>query len=254
MGVLQLLRIPIWLEGRVVLEQAALKRDPVLRGEGVPPGDGSPVLLIPGFMAGDPSLGTMAGWLKRLGYRPCRARMRANVDCTSRALDRLEAELEQLAERDGAKVAIVGQSRGGTMARLLAVRRPDLVRAVVALGSPMTDQFAVHPYVRAQVTAVGFLGTIGVPGLFGRGCSSGECCAEAREQLTGPFPRGVAFTSVYSRTDGIVDWGSCLDPAARHVEVTASHIGMAVNAGVFRAVAEALAGEQTGKARLRDAA
>jgi pimeloyl-ACP methyl ester carboxylesterase len=235
------LGIPIWRESRVALEHAALRRDPVLHGRGVPPGDGSPVLLVPGFMAGDPSLATMAGWLKRLGYAPCRARMRVNVDCATRALDRLEAEVEQLAERHGRPAAVVGQSRGGSLARGLAMRRPDLVHTIVALGSPLTDQFAVHPLVRAQVTWVGLLGTIGVPGLFGRGCTHGECCAEAREQASQPFPRDVRFVSVYSRSDGIVDWRACLDPDAEHVEVDASHVGMAVNRHVFRAIAEALA-------------
>jgi triacylglycerol lipase len=252
----RLLRIPIWREGRVVLEQAALLRDPVLRGDGVPRGDGSPVLLIPGFLAGDPSLATMARFLRRIGHHPCRARMRANVDCTTRALDRLEAEAERLAEGHGAPVAVVGQSRGGSMARLLAVRRPDLVRAIVCLGSPVTDQFAVHPLVRVQVTALGVLGTLGVPGLFGRGCADGACCAVTREQAAAPFPENVAYTAVYSRTDGIVDWNACLDPAARHVEVDASHIGMAVNAQVFRAVAGALAAPEPRRrrGRLRDAA
>lgn len=235
------LRIPIWREGLVAFEHAALRRDPVLRGEGVPRGDGAPVLLVPGFMAGDPSLATMAGWLKRLGHRPCRARMRANIDCSTRALDRLEREVETLAERDGRRVAVVGQSRGGTMARGLAMRRPDLVSAIVTLGSPLNDHFAVHPLVRAQVTALGVLGTVGVPGLFGRGCGSGECCAVFREQATQPFPDGVGFVSVYSRTDGIVDWRACLDPDAEHVEVRASHVGMAVNADVYRAIASALA-------------
>ncbi|MDQ5807584.1 MAG: hypothetical protein M3320_02810, partial [Actinomycetota bacterium] len=104
------LRIPIWREGRVALESAALRRDPVFRGEGVPHGDGTPVLLVPGFLAGDPSLATMAGWLKRIGHRPCRARMRVNVDCATRALDRLEEEAEALAGRHGRRVAVVGQS------------------------------------------------------------------------------------------------------------------------------------------------
>ena len=234
---MRLLRIPIWREGRVALEHAALQRDPVLRGEGVPRGDGSPVLLVPGFLAGDPSLAIMAGWLKRIGYRPCRARMRANVDCATRALDRLEAEAEAL----GRPVAIVGQSRGGTMARALAARRPDLVRSIVTLGSPLTDQFAVHPLVRVQVTALGALGTFGVPGLFSRSCTHGECCAETRELMAGPFPREVDFVAVYSRSDGIVDWRSCLDPAARHVEVRSSHIGMSVHPDVYRAVGAALA-------------
>jgi pimeloyl-ACP methyl ester carboxylesterase len=234
------LRIPIWREGRVALEHAALRRDPVLEGEGVPPGNGMPVLLIPGFLAGDPTLATMARWLKRMGYRPCRARMRINVDCTTRAVERLEAEAEELAARHGRKVAIVGQSRGGALARILAVRRPDLIEGIVTLGSPLLDHFRIHPLVRAQVLGLGLLGTLGVPGLFSHACGYGECCAESREHGLAPFPKKVGFVSIYSRSDGIVDWRSCLDPCAEHVEVHASHIGMAVSAPVFRAVGEAL--------------
>jgi triacylglycerol lipase len=237
----RLLRIPIWREGRVPLEHAALLRDPVLRGDGVPHGDGAPVLLVPGFLAGDPSMSTMAGWLKRLGYRPCRARMRANIDCETRSLDRLEESLAALSERHGRQVAVVGQSRGGAFARGLAMRRPDLVSTIVALGSPVVDQFAIHPLVRVQATALGALGTFGVPGLVSRGCTHGDCCAETRARAGEPFPEGVRFVSVYSRSDGIVDWRSCLDPAAEHVEVRSSHIGMAVHPGVYRAIARALA-------------
>ena len=237
---LSTVRIPIWRESRVAFEHAALQRDPVLRGEGVPRGDDGPVLLVPGFLAGDPSLRIMAGWLKRIGHRPSRARMWINVDCTTRALERLEVAVEELAERHGRPVSIVGQSRGGTMARLLAVRRPEHVARIVCLGSPLLDQFAIHPLVRAQVTAVGALGTLGVPGLFSRGCGYGTCCAETREQTIAPLAEHIDFVSVYSRSDGIVDWRACLDPAARQVEVRASHIGMAVNGGVYRVVADAL--------------
>jgi triacylglycerol lipase len=234
------LRIPIWREGRIAAEQVALRRSPVFRGEGVPRGDGAPVLLIPGFLAGDPSLTTLARWLKRMGYRPCRGHMRFNVDCTSRTLERLEAELVSLSEQHGRKVTIVGQSRGGAMARLLAVRHPDLVEGIVTLGSPLTSQLAVHPLVRAQVTLVGLLGTLRVPGLFSHGCGYGACCEDARKQATGRFPTGVSFTSIYSRSDGIVDWHACLDPAAEHVEINASHIGMSSNAEAFAAIAAAL--------------
>lgn len=235
------LQIPLWREARVPFEHAALRRDPVYRGEGVPRGDAAPVQLIPGFMAGDPSLGLMARWLRDLGYRPCRAEMRVNIDCTERALQRLEASLERQAERHGRQVRIVGQSRGGSMARALAVRRPDLVEGIVTLGSPLTDEFAIHPLIKAQVVWVAALGSAGVRGLFGYGCRMGACCAQARADIQeAPFPDGVRFTSVYSRSDGVIDWRSCLDPAARHVEVRASHIGMAVHPDVFRAVGEAL--------------
>src|SRR3954454_8754535 len=241
MASLSALRIPIWGESRAGLEHAALLRDPVLRGAGVPRGDGAPVMLVAGFMAGDASLRVMARWLRDLGHRPCRAGLRANVDCTTRTIERLEAEVEALAERPGRRVTIIGQSRGGSMARILAVRRPDLVERIICLGSPLVDQMAVHPLVRAQVVALGLLGSAGMPGLFTRECGLGECCELAREQATAAFPDAVACVAVYSRSDGIVDWRSCLDPAARQVEVRSSHVGMAVNADVFRVVAEALA-------------
>jgi pimeloyl-ACP methyl ester carboxylesterase len=233
------LRIPIWREGLIALERATLTNHPVWRGEDVSRGDGRPVLLIPGFLAGDVSLAVMAGWLKRIGYRPCRAGIRANVDCTTRAVERLEEQLEQLAGRYHRTVTVIGQSRGGTMARILAVRRPDLIDRIVCLGSPLVDQFAVHPFVRLQVHAVALLGSMGLRGVFSRGCRDG-CCAQANADLAGPFPDTVRFTSIYSRSDGIVDWHSCLDPVARHVEVHSTHMGMSVNASVFVVVAEAL--------------
>lgn len=235
------LRIPIWREARVALERAALSRDPVLRGQGVPRGDGRPVLLIPGFMAGDLSLGLMGRWLSHIGYEPSHAGIRANVDCTARVLTRLEEQLERQVHRHDRPVTIVGHSRGGSMARLLAVRRPELVHAIVCLGSPLNDQLAVHPLVRAQVEAVGLLGTLGVKGLFRRQCLLGDCCAEVRVQATAAFPGGIGFTSIYTRSDGVVDWRSCLDPAAEHVEVGASHCGMAVNGEVFTKIGRAIA-------------
>ena len=234
------LRIPIWGEARVALEHAALRRHPVFRGDGVSPGDGAPVLLVPGFLAGDVSLGVMAGWLKRMGYRPCRAGIRVNADCTSRALDRLDAQLERFADRHERKVTIVGQSRGGSLARILAVRRPDLVDGIVCLGSPVVDPLAVHPFVRAQVEAVAVLGSLGVRGLFSHACRHGACCRQARIDATAAWPADVGFTSVYSRSDGIVDWRACLDRHARHVEVRSSHVGMAVNPAVFQIVAATL--------------
>ncbi len=237
------LQIPIWGEARAALEHAALRRHPVFRGEGVAPGDGAPVMLVPGFLAGDVSLGMMAAWLKRIGYRPCRAGIRANVDCTSRALERLDGQLERFAERHGRKVTIVGQSRGGSLARILAVRRPDLVAGVVTLGSPVLDPLAVHPFVRAHVEAVAALGSLGIPGLFSHRCRFGPCCQQARADATAPWPEHVEFTSVYSRSDGIVDWRACLDPHARHVEVRSSHVGMAVHPAVFEIVGEVLAGQ-----------
>jgi pimeloyl-ACP methyl ester carboxylesterase len=232
---------PLWRESRLPAERLALAVDPVWRGEGVPRGDGQAVLLIPGFLAGDPTLGTMAAWLKRLDYAPRRAGVRANVDCATRAADRLEERVRELHALTGRRVSIVGQSRGGSLARLLAHRAPDAVAGIVTLGSPLMDELAVHPWVKLHVRAVATLGSLRVPGLFSRACRDGDCCAISRDLIEDEFPVGVGFVSVHSRSDGIVDWRSCIDPAADAcIEIHGSHCGMSLNAGAYRAIAAAL--------------
>jgi pimeloyl-ACP methyl ester carboxylesterase len=235
---------PLWREGRIGLEWAALLRSDVLRGAGVPAGRGRGVLLIPGFMAGDGSLGTMTQWLRAAGWHTKRAGIRANLSCSGVTCTRLEERLEALAERTGQRVTIVGQSRGGVFAKALAAHRPDLVAGIVALGSPVRSQLAVHPLVLAQVGVVAALGGSGaVPGLLSWRCLRGACCAPFRAALTGPFPQEVGYVALYSRSDGIVDWRSCIDPDADAcVEVHGSHCGMSLNPEVYRAIGRALSG------------
>src|ERR1700712_3001498 len=161
---------PLWRESLAGVEAAALFRSSVWRGGGVPDGEGRPVLLIPGFMAGDGSLATMTRWLRENGYHTRRAGIRANVGCSEEACARLEARLEGFAEATGDRVAIIGQSRGGVFARVLAARRPDLVSGIVTLGSPTVNQLSAHPFVLAHVVLVGALGTGRVPGMFSVSC------------------------------------------------------------------------------------
>ena len=231
---------PLWRESRAGVEAARLFASSVWRGGGVPDGAGRPVLLIPGFMAGDGSLATMTRWLRENGYRTRRAGIRANVGCSEDCLQRLEGRLEALAEATGERVAIIGQSRGGVLARVLGSRRPDLVSGIVTLGSPTVSQLRAHPLVLAQVLVVGALGTSRVPGMFRVSCLRGACCERFRGDLAADFPPEVGFTALYSRTDGVVDWRACLDPAAELVEVRASHVGMAINPEVYAEVGHAL--------------
>jgi triacylglycerol lipase len=233
---------PLWRESRIGLEWAALRRSDVFRGTGLPAGEGRGVLLIPGFMAGDGSLGTLTQWLRGGGWHTKRAGIRANLACSEVACTRLEERLEGLAERTGRRVTLVGQSRGGVFAKALAARRPDLVAGIIALGSPVRSQLAVHPLVLAQVGVVAALGGSGaVPGLLSWRCLRGECCAPFRAALAAPFPREVGYVALYSRSDGIVDWRSCIDPDADAcVEVHGSHCGMSLNPEVYRAIGRAL--------------
>ncbi len=206
-----------------------------------PAGDGQPVMLIPGFLAGDTSLRRMAVWLRSGGYVLARSGIRRNTGCMEDIVAELEGRLERAVEAAGRPAMLVGQSRGGSIARALSALRPDLVDTLVTLGSPLRDQLAVHWRTWPSIVAIGALGTAGVPGMFSVSCLRGECCARTIEAVTAPFPDGIRFISVYSRSDEVVHWEACLDPAAVQLEVDASHIGMGFARGVWTALAAELA-------------
>ena len=224
-------------------ELATLRRDPIAGGVGFPEGRGRPVFLIPGYMTGDPSLSRMAKALGAAGWEAETAGIRLNVGCASAMAKPLEKRLEaHVAACGGRKAVLLGQSRGGVFAKLLAARRPDLVEALITLGTPMLDPLAVHLLVLANVGVVGTLGTLGVPGVLKVSCTrAGGCCEDVRRDATARLPESVEFLSIYSRSDGIVDWRACLDPAARRVQVDSSHCGMAWNPEVWRVIGAQLA-------------
>jgi pimeloyl-ACP methyl ester carboxylesterase len=205
-----------------------------------PAGDGQPVMLIPGFLAGDASLTRMAVWLRTGGYVLARSGIRRNTGCMEDIVGDLERRLERAVDAAGRPALLIGQSRGGSIARAMATLRPELVETLVTLGSPLRDQLAVHWRTWPSIIAIGALGTIGVPGMFGAGCLRGECCARTIDAVTSPFPDGVGFISVYSRSDEVVRWEACLDPAAIQLEVDTSHIGMGFSRGVWTALASEL--------------
>jgi triacylglycerol lipase len=231
--------VPLRGELRYGLELARLLAD----RDFLRPSRGShepPVLLVPGFMAGDQSLSVLAGWLRRRGSRTARAGMLFNADCAERAVGRLESRLRQLADGSEGRVVLIGQSRGGELARVAALRNPELVSTLVMLGSPVLNPLSVGPAVLGAVRAVARLGNIGVPGMLSAECGDGPCCAAFRDDLQAPLPRGVRAVSIYSRSDGIVSWEACLDPSAEQVEVESSHTGMSVNTRVYGVLARVL--------------
>jgi triacylglycerol lipase len=205
------------------------------------PRAGDPVLLVPGFMAGDYTLAGMARTLRRRGYRTYRSHITANVGCTLNAAAALEARIESIAIRRGARVSVVGHSLGGLLARGLAVRRPDLIAGIVTMGSPMLAPGAHHVGLTAGVEALVRLSRAGLPGLMSEECVAGACARQSFEESREPMPKEVGFTAVYSKRDGIVDWRACVDPEARAVEVSASHVGMALDPRVIAEVSHALA-------------
>jgi triacylglycerol lipase len=198
------------------------------------------VLLVPGFMAGDSSLTVLAGWLRRRGIRAAHAGILMNTDCGERETQRLDSRVRRLAEETGERVVLIGQSRGGELARVVAARNADTVSTLVMLGAPVLGPLDVGPSVLGAVRSVARLGDLGAPRMFSTECGNGACCADYRADMVRPLPESTRAVAIYSRSDGIVSWRSCLDPYAEHVEVNSSHSGMSVNAQVYRLLAQIL--------------
>jgi triacylglycerol lipase len=222
---------PMWLEGRLAAEYVNLIQDPIFYGRGVPRGDGRPVFLIPGFLAGDQTLRTMQSWLRRLDYLPVLSGIRFNVHYSELTLEGVLERLYVHHRRTKQKVALVGHSRGGLLAKVLADRNPELVSQVITLGSPLNAALDVHPVTMAAVHAARFYNWV-------RFRKDGDPEATFMEQLAAP--PAVPVTSLYTRSDGVVNWEACLRDDVTAIEVHGSHGGLGVNAEVYHHLARLL--------------
>ncbi|MCW5850353.1 MAG: hypothetical protein KIT87_09755 [Anaerolineae bacterium] len=235
--------IPWWRENLlfILFEWLALRLSLVFYGIGVPRGDGAPVVLIPGYLTNDWSLLEMFHWLRRMGYRPYVSHIGWNCDCFDVLVDRLLETIEQANAETGRKVALIGQSLGGVFARSAATRRPELVSCVITLGSPFRG-FLTNPFVQwAAGLTRAFVLWRRRPHV-AAGCCTLDCPCKTVAALHAPFPSTVPQHAVYSKTDGVVDWRTCInDDPATNVEVHGTHIGMGLNRATYRFIASELA-------------
>ena len=208
-----------------------------------------PVLLVPGFLAGDWSLRLMSSTLRRRGFRTYRSHIRSNVACMAANAALLERRLEAIATRRESRVRVVGHSLGGMLARGLAVRRPDLVSGVITMGSPLLAPGTSHPVLLTAADTLARLSRTKVS----EDCVAGACARTSFEESRTPLLPGVDLTCLYSRGDGMVDWRSCIDPLARPIEVHASHLGMAIDPRVLDVVVAQLSDQQVTEVRAASA-
>lgn len=193
-----------------------------------PRGDGQPVLVLPGYGAGDASTAALRGYLRALGYRTQRWGLGWNLGLDDGVGGTLLERLTTLHERHGRRLSLVGWSLGGVYARELAKLAPLRVRQVVTLGSP----FGMDP------RAGGWLASM----VHGRK-------AEPRSSLRIADPPPVPATAIVSRSDGIAGFHACREapgPRAENVEVPGSHLGLGLNPLVLFAIADRLAQPEGG--------
>ncbi len=196
-----------------------------------PCGDGHPVLVIPGFLAGPFSTQLLRNVLRRLGYRVYDWGLGYNVGYRASMKETLPARLRHIRERsDGRRVSIIGWSAGGIYARELARALPDDVRSVITLGSPFRGN---HQASTAW----------NVWRLVNRGAEVTQAVSESALQRRAQ-PLSVPTTCIYSRSDGIVAWRCCTSlpaPQTENVEVRSSHLGYGHNVETLSVIADRLA-------------
>jgi triacylglycerol lipase len=228
-------------ETRWQLELYRLLVDPVFIGRGVPPGDGRPVILMPGLGGGDQTLLLLGAWLRAIGYRPHTCGFVANVGCSDRAVDRVERRLVGIHDSHGRRVALIGHSRGGHYVRALAHRRPELVSHAISVGAGLRRMLATSYPTQAAAATMRQVALRSGRARSPR-CMTDACDCPFALDFAAPFPEDrVRLTSIYSKNDGVVQWQSALVPYGNCVEVTGSHVGLIFNRKTYRAIATALA-------------
>lgn len=194
-----------------------------------PRGDGHPVLVLPGLLAGDGTTFAMRRFLRHLGYAAHGWRLGRNLGPTARTMRGLLHVYDELLDEYGRPATVIGWSLGGIFAREIARDRPDAVRQVITLGSPFR---LAHPSQTRAMRAFDRYSHLHVP----------VDELPPPESTRPPLP--VPSSSIYSEYDGIVAWQTCLEdpgPRRENIAVYGSHLGLGHNPAVLWAIADRLA-------------
>ena len=198
-------------------------------------GDGHPVMVIPGFMAGDFSTVFIRYFLKQWGYaaKPWNLGLNLGLNKRRDVEARMSLELEKHFKEHGRKISLVGWSLGGTFARELARQHPEWVRSVICLGSPIGKD------ISGALTA----------GMYQLISGNRFADPEFRQKIalaSRPVPE-IPCTAIFSKSDGIVNWKITQEKESKiteNIEVKSAHTGLGMNASVMYLLADRLRQEE----------
>jgi pimeloyl-ACP methyl ester carboxylesterase len=215
--------VATWLREVAALTKVAASPPPF--PEDAARGRGQTVIVVPGFCSPDISTARLREFLSRQGFSPRPWDCGPNLGPTKTALNGFERLLEEAAERHG-PVALVGISLGGTIAREMAKRRPECVRRVVTLVSPVKLPVATPLAPLAQFASLVW-------------------DSDARKTFASiAEPPPMPLTAIVNPKDGVVDWRACVPDPAPNVEmviVEGAHMTMGSNPEAQKVVAARLA-------------
>src|SRR5215831_16728408 len=103
--------LPIWQEVLAGVEMVFLRVSPVFWGYGIPHGDGSGVVLVPGFLGSDFYLTQLRSWLRRIGYDPRYSGIGMNAECPNLLIRlRLNTAIQEAYKSTHRKIHLIGHS------------------------------------------------------------------------------------------------------------------------------------------------
>jgi triacylglycerol lipase len=234
--------VTIWKEALFAADLLLLHASPVYYGLGIPRGDGSAVVLVPGFLGTDTYLTQLHSWLGRIGYRPYFSGIGINAECPNLLIqERLNDNIRRARSDTGGKIHLVGHSLGGIIARAVASQRPGDVASVITLASPFRGTVVHRTILRAAESVRKHILKEHGEGVLPT-CYTGRCTCDFLSSLRRQIPASVMETAVYTRNDGIVDWRYCMTgDTSNDFEVAGTHIGLAFNASAYAIIAKRLA-------------
>ena len=239
-------KISMWTEAFFGAEMLLLHMSPTYYGFGVPKGDHSGVVVIPGFLGTDFYLSHLHSWLGRIGYRAYFSGIGLNADCPNLLIQRcLNETMEQALKETGRPVHLIGHSLGGIIARSVAAQRPRDVASVIMMAAPFRGNVAHKNILRAaEIVRKRILDEHG-PGVL-PSCYTARCTCNFLDSLRRPTPLSIPETAIFTKNDGIVDWRYCrTENSEIDFEVTGTHVGLVFNPAVYTIIAARLAGAKS---------
>ena len=218
-------RSAAWRESLAIIEPALLALNGVKLAR-QPRGTGHPVIVLPGFGAGDISTIPLRRYLRTLGHDARGWQLGQNRGDVAALVPVMIDRVGALAERRGRAITLVGWSLGGVIAREMARERPDIVEQVITFGSPVVGG-PKYTRVGEAYRARGF------------DLDAVEAEILARDAV----PITVPITAIYTKGDAVVAWRACIDhvhPQAENIEVRSTHLGLGLHHEVFAVVAKRL--------------
>jgi len=187
-----------------------------------PKGDGHPVLLLPGFAAGDATLEPMRLYLRSRNYGVETWGLGKNVGFNRRYAKVIEQKIRYIHHKSGRKLSLVGWSLGGVFAFYAAHVAPECVRTAISLGSPLR----LDPDHPPPSSVLAMYRALENP----QGTLAHQARSRSKAMRT---PPPVPSTCLYSNTDGIVPpQQATLDGDPKNhenIRIPGSHSGLGVN-------------------------